>query len=494
MVYYGENISYPMVGIHDYIIVQPTRVNTYTHGFKLYKKKIYAYVSIGEIDKTIAEYKYVKKNWVIANNSAWSSEVLDLKNPEYINFLFTKMIEPQMRRGFENFFFDTLDSYQLASKTKKERAANKKALVAFIKEFHKRYPDSKLIINRGFEIIDEVHEGVEAVLFESYYRGVGGEKLAYKKVSDADRAWLDIYLKKIQSYHLPIISVEYLDPKNISEAPAVAKKIKAKGMIPYIANRELTSYGYSSKNAVKREVFTLIDESELDRTLLESHQYGATVLEYMGYIQKLHNIGSGLPKVESMGHYAGVIIWLHSYYEHPKKLISWVKQLEKMGIKVAFVSNFGIKEELGELKRLGLQVTNKSCGVTKIFEQDEMMGFEIDPSLASLSVNVKSKNRKTLLAYELNDGTISTLAALTSWGGYAIDDAFMVTINKDNIWVINPFEFFKEALGLKTLLVPDVTTENGKRLLFSHIDVDGMMNKVEGDFGYSTMLICYSYA
>jgi hypothetical protein len=32
--------------------------------------------------------------------------------------------------------------------------------------------------------------------------------------------------------------------------------------------------------------------------------------------------------------------------------------------------------------------------------------------------------------------------------------------------------------------VPDVTTQNGKRLLFTHVDGDGIMNRVEGDFGY----------
>ena len=65
------------------------------------------------------------------------------------------------------------------------------------------------------------------------------------------------------------------------------------------------------------------------------------------------------------------------------------------------------------------------------------------------------------------------------WGGFAIDNAFMVELTNDNIWVINPFKFFTDALRLKPLPVPDTTTENGKRIFFSHIDGDGIMNRVE---------------
>jgi hypothetical protein len=485
IVYYGENISYPMVGIHDYIIVQPAHIDTYTHGFKVYKKKMYAYVSIGEIDRTIPEYKKIKKEWILAENSAWSSDVLDLKNPEYIDFLFEEMIEPQRKRGFENFFFDTLDSYQLASKTKKERQLNEKALVAFIKEFHKRYPKAKLVVNRGFEIIDQIHDSIDAVLFESYYKGIGGKKLGYKDVSDSDREWLDVYLDKAKKYKLDIISVDYLDLTSLkSRGNTLVKKLQVRGFIPYIANRDLDIYGLSSKNAIKREVFTLIDEKRLDRTLLEAHQYGGTVLEYMGYIQKLHNLRDGFPKLNEMRHYAGAIVWLQDYYENPQKLIKWVRSLQKIGLKVVFVNNFGFNPSSEFLEPLGIKVANKRKVKRKILFQNEMIGFEIEPSLAISTVEIEVKNSEALLVYEYMDKTTSTPAAITPWGGYMVDDTFMTTINGDNIWVVNPFKFFKKALALQELLVPDVTTENGKRLLFTHVDGDGIMNRVEGDFGY----------
>ena len=253
VLYYGNDILYSMLGIHNYIIVQPDSINTYNHSFYVHKNKMYAYVSIGEINTNIKEYKKVQKSWILGENGAWESKILDLTNPEYQDFFFKEQIEPQMERGFKNFFFDTLDTYHLVTKTAKEREKSEKALASIINNFHKRYPDSKLVINRGFEIIDRVYNSVNAVLFESYYSGVGGDNFGYKRVSDSDREWLDSKISKIKSYNLDVIAVDYLPHNRMHEADEIIKKIKKKGMIPYISNRNLNIYGKSSKkNLIKR--------------------------------------------------------------------------------------------------------------------------------------------------------------------------------------------------------------------------------------------------
>lgn len=481
IVYYGDKISYSMVGIHDYIIVQPEKTNTKTHGFSLYKKKMYAYVSIGEIHQGTKEFADINSSWLVTKNEAWQSEVVDIKNLEYQKFLFEKIIEPRVKEGFENFFFDTLDSYHLIAKTDEERAGYKEALISFIQEFHKRYPDSKLILNRGFELIDEVHDSIEAVLFESYYMGVSGVQLAYAPVSDEAREWLDIQINKVKSYKLPIIALEYLDPKESAYAGAIIEQIKAKGMIPYIANRELTTYGLSSKNAIKREIFTLIDESEEDRITLSAHRQGALIFEYMGYIQKLHDINKGLPGIDEMRHYGGVVIWLSKDAPSPKKLITWVEELIAADIKVVFAGLFGVGKRSALLKALDINLSKEYTKKIKIVEEDPMLGFEIEPPLSASYETIESKSVKSLLVYQNSDNTFSKPAAITSWGGYAIGESLIVSINEEELWVVNPFKFFQETLRLQRLLIPDTTTENGKRLLFSHVDGDGIMNRVEGD-------------
>ena len=46
-------------------------------------------------------------------------------------------------------------------------------------------------------------------------------------------------------------------------------------------------------------------------------------------------------------------------------------------------------------------------------------------------------------------------------------------------WIVNPFTFFARALDLEPIPAPDFTTENGRRLLFVHIDGDSFASMAE---------------
>lgn len=482
VVYYGEDLSYPLVGIHDYIIVQPENINTFTHGFSLYKENIYAYISIGEIDRNTTTAKAIDTSWIVAQNSAWKSDVLDIKNKEYQEFIFQKQIEPLIKKGFENFFFDTLDSYHFYALTSQEKKECEQSLISFIREFRKRYPSAKLVVNRGFEIIDNIHDSINAVLFESYYKGLQGEKLSYADVNASSREWLDIYLDKIKSYNLDIIAVDYLP--TLDGADKLITRLKSKGFIPYVANKELDIYGKSSKNAIKREILTIVDESRLDKALQSAHRNGGTVFEYLGYIQKFCDIHTEtLPDPKTLERYAGVVIWLENYIQNPTKFLQWILAVKKQNIKFVFVGNFGFELLGDELDALGISAEKNSAQKSSIIKKDIMFDFEIEPPMSFNSSLIHVKDAQELLTYKYQNDKTSTPAALTSWGGYIIDEAYLTSFDKEEIWTINPFEFFQKALKLKKLPVADPSTENGKRLLFTHIDGDGIMNRVEGDFG-----------
>ncbi len=492
IIYYGKNISYTLVGIHNYIIVEPTNIVTYKHGFSVYKNKIYAYVSIGEVDTSSSEYKMINKKWIIGDDKAWHSKILNITNKNYQKFLFTKIIQPQIKRGFKNFFFDTLDSYQSVDKTIKAEKKSQDALANFINKFHKRYPMSKLIVNRGFNIIDKIHSSINAVLFESYYRGFNSKK--YTIVSKKNRLWLDEYINKIKSYHLPIIDVEYLPQNKINLAKKLVKKVETKGMIPYVTNSNLDNYGISSENAIKRKILVLIDQNMEYRFNSGAHRDGAMPLEYLGYIQKLHDINHGLPKLSTLNQYAGVIVWLKNSYKHPRKFIHWLLRVKKMGIKIVFASNFGFATTNIFLKPFNIKVVQGSQSYTnryKITYQSKMVGFEMPPSLDTSSLYLQPSHATALLTYKDKQSLSTTPVAITTWGGYAIGDSFITDINLQDIWIVNPFKFFAQALRLKPLLIPDVTTENGDRLYFSHEDGDGSMNRVEWNPKLFSIYIIY---
>jgi hypothetical protein len=483
IVYYGDDISYSYIGIHDYIIIQPKHVDTSTHGFQLYKDKLYAYVSIGEIEKNDPAYTAIDKKWIVTKNKTWNSDVLDIANKQYQEFIFTHQIEPLLKKGFVNFFFDTLDSYHLYTKTQKEKALREKALASFINTVHKRYPKAKIILNRGFEIIDAVHDSITAVLFESYYKGLQGKDLNYCDISNNDRAWLDAQIATIKKYNLDIIAVDYLPYTQKQQAQEIVKKLQKKGFIPYVATKELTSYGITAKNAIKREILTIIDESRLDRILQEAHQHGGTVLQYLGYKQKLYNIAiKPFPDPKKLTQYTGVIIWLQDYVKDTGKYLQWLQKMQKAHIPIIFVNNFGFNANKNDLAFLGINISQGTQPVEKILYQDTIVGYEAQPSLENITnqIHLSLPKSKKLLTYKCKNGATSTPAAITPWGGYIVNTAYMFTVDGENLWVTDPFAFFTQALHLQKLPAPDPTTLNGNRLFFTHIDGDGFVNVVEG--------------
>jgi len=288
-------------------------------------------------------------------------------------------------------------------------------------------------------------------------------------------------IAKLKHFRDTIIDIEttasHKSPKERIEA------LQKMGIIGYITNPAQDIYGQGVKNAIKREILTIIDDSIDDRIVLSAHQYGALPLEYQGYIQTLYDIKQGLPDPEHLTQYAGVVIWLNTEYKFPEKLTEWVNKLFKKGIYVAFADNFGFNIDEIFLQQFGIVVTDGEEGVSKkVLTEDRMMNFEVKarPSEDTLYFT-PPPNSKPLFSYQDSNGEISTPAAITPWGGYAISDSFMVEIDQENIWVINPFEYFKQALRLRPLAAPDPTTENGSRLFFTHVDGDGYVSYAEFD-------------
>jgi len=415
--YYGDKISYSMVGIHDYIVVEPKNTDIYTHGFSVYKHKIFARVLISDSIEVTKE-----------------------------------QIKKLLTQGYKGIYLDNNEKSKMSN--------------ILINYFKSRSPEIRFISKYNERLKKDLYELFDAIV-----------------IDDAD----EIKPKEITTIHesgIDIIKIHFVLPNELADVQTYIDEIESQDMIAYVTTKTFQAYGKSSKNAIKREIFTLIDEHKEDRTLLAAHVVGAMPMEYLGYIQKLHDITDGLPDIEEMRHYAGVVIWLREDYKQPQKLMQWVLSLNKLGIKVAFMYNFGFSADSILLKALDIDLYDGDTSVKnkkRIVFKDKMIGFEMDPSLGESSIYIHPNHARELLVFEDSNNLRSTYAAITTWGGYAIAEGMMVELHDENVWVINPFEFLQEALRLPILAVPDTTTHNGNRIFFTHIDGDGMVSRVESN-------------
>ncbi len=448
----------------------------------------FAYVSVGEVLPSRAYFKDMPKAWLTGSNDAWQARVVDQAAEGWPAFYVDKVIAPLWERGYRGFFLDTLDSYQLVAKTDATRARQEAGMVRVIQAIKARYPDAKLLFNRGFEILPQVYPLAYGVVFESLFRGWNQAQGAYTTVSQQDRDWLLNQARIVrEQYRLPVISIDYCPPADRKCQRDTARRIRALGITPYVTDSGLQTLGVGQIEVMPRRVL-VVQESEpgvvVDNS--EGVRFVSMPINYLGYRVDFAETRDPLPEI-TPDRYAGVVVWSNgNFTQNPGRFYAWVERQIAQGVPVVFMNGFGAQVGGSLARVLGLKtVKGRVSGPVQVVSQDKMMGFEqpVAPERSAavpLQVQEGAANTRSLL--RLRSGTLTyDAAAITPWGGY-VTNPYAVrqnTANDQDRWIVQPLDFLREALRLPQMPVPDTTTESGRRLLTIHIDGDGFASKAE---------------
>jgi hypothetical protein len=448
---YSPNPPKEIFYLYDWVIIHPN-AKTYNGSAKKF-----AYISIGEQNQKLP-YK------IIGENKNWHTYIYDIGDKKYQQYLLQKI---KNCKNFDGFMFDTLDSFLL---TKTDKLKYETSLSNFINKVHKLYPDKKIILNRGFEIYKNVKDSINAVLIENFLT------LHHTPTTANEQKWLLNKIKPIQKDGKKIIIVDYVKNHNLKKAKKIAKKIASYGFIPFVSNINLTDIGVSSNFIIPRKILVLYDEKKSLKFSSTAHLLYSMPLEYLGYIPVLKRYDE-LPHGYLNQKFAGIVVAFNGPIENEDKFFNWIYLQIKNGLKVVFLGDFGFSAE-EYFNTLGLKTLNDKTPNAKLVYKNSIVGFEIKPKLLSLQALQPVKNYTPIMQYKKEH--LFTTCAYTSWGGYCQNPFYMFN-NEDALWTINPFIYFKNALKLPDVPMPDTTTENGERIFFSHIDGDGFM-----EFNYNS--------
>ncbi len=237
---------------------------------------------------------------------------------------------------------------------KEEYEEYQKALVDFIKALRERYPDKLIVLNRGFEVLDQVKHLVNGIMAESLFWGLDSNR-NYRKVSEEERKWLLDQLNRAKQYGLPVIVVDYVSPKNKKLAMEVLNKISSLGFIPYVADKDLSRIGFSPCMPLPRRVVLLYDSSVFPiRQYADIHRLVQMPLEYLGFVPELYDINEPLPEVYPEAGYTAVISM--NLEKTSKELDQWFLRAKEEGVKLFFISYLPFYERGKVAKALGLNL------------------------------------------------------------------------------------------------------------------------------------------
>ncbi len=253
---------------------------------------------------------------------------------------------------------------------------------------------------------------------------------------------------------------------------------------------------------VNRDILALYDAHQEARpSSSRLHRLAEMPLNWLGYKLTYRDVNAPLPDGGELGRYRAIVTWFAEPLANRAQYLAWLDRATASGIKLVTLSEIAPSDRESEketaqriLERVGLKDADQFVNVTfkskPLTSDPDMIGFErpLDKVLPPFPVyQPASSATRVYLSLSVPDseGIPSSSLVVTSPGGGYVADAFTIFYDATSDrarWIVNPFLFFKRALGEERFPVPDVTTLAGRRMYFSHIDGDGWNNisEIEG--------------
>jgi hypothetical protein len=438
---------------------------------------VFAYLSVGELSHPDVPLELNQS--VLFTNQDWQSKIMDLSSLAWQKYLSEKA-ESFVARGFDGVFLDTLDSFELVPENIADHATQQSALVNIINNIQSLHTPQKLILNRGFDIVEDLQVKPYALLAESMFHSYSPSSESYNQVSQADTLWLQNKLDAIKQLNVETIVLDYLPAdKQLAQIEA-AKHLLLKGHTPYISDGMLYEIGVSTVAPVSRRVLGFYNGKRQALVESQCHRMLSMPLEYFGYIPDCQDIHKFNFEAPSLHKYAAITFWLNNndYAQVPQldKLITDAYETLPMLFLSAFPSNPIIQELLGLSSGNSLTLPVKQVKGelwTQAFKQAHFSEFELADEWL-----VSSPALNQEIIFEDSNAQLSSFVVSAAWGGAALDPyPIKLLPNQKVAWMLDPFTLIRKTLKLPAIPVSDITTESGRKVMISYVDGDGFPSK-----------------
>jgi hypothetical protein len=283
---------------------------------------------------------------------------------------------------------------------------------------------------------------------------------------------------------LPIVDVEQLPAAGRPGAEALARRIQAAGLIPWIAVGKGDRLGVGTIRPVPRRVLVVRDRAEEPNLAASTaHRLLAVPLEYLGYAVDYADARAPLPAGDLGARYAGIVTWFtDDDLPGSDRFEAWLRRQIDDGLRVAVIDHLGFTPSPALRARLGLVVPPQPARPPlHVAASDDWVGFE---AAATPRARERPIWDAPALARHLEiadaQGHRFVPIAHGDWGGLALAPYVTAEGAEGRTrWIIDPFKFLAGALALPPIPAPDPTTTNGRRVLEIHIDGDGFVSVAE---------------
>lgn len=205
--------------------------------------RVCGYLSLGEIRTSdpLAASLDVSAN--LPENPDWpGTRRVDIRHPSWQSLVLERRIPSLIAQGFGGLMFDTLDTPPYLELVQPERYRGmKQAAVDLVHKIRARWPELLIVMNRGYALLPDVVDQVDAVIAESLLTSPGAAANQFVRVThDQVKLQLDLLTPAARRLRpMPILSLDYWDPDDAGGQAEIYRRERALGHHPYVATRNL---------------------------------------------------------------------------------------------------------------------------------------------------------------------------------------------------------------------------------------------------------------
>lgn len=198
------------------------------------------YISLGEAETYRDDFELLKqKNIFLTDNPLWEGHIIiDIRKRAWKDYMLNVLIPATLDEGFDGIMLDTTDSpVYLENNDPKKYAGMREAAIDLIRSMRQRYPDIKIMLNRGFDILPQVAGDIDMVMAETIY--TDWQPGTHYPVIQPEATYNE-YLQTLKaarrmSPKLKVYTIDYWPAEDRKSVQAISSRQREEGFVPYVA-------------------------------------------------------------------------------------------------------------------------------------------------------------------------------------------------------------------------------------------------------------------
>lgn len=226
------------------VVVLDSNVGSEVKYLQEQNKVTLGYLSLGEVSNQRDYFDLVKnQGLLLEENPNWpGSYTVDIRKKEWVKLVIEKLIPQILFKRFDGVMLDTVDQVvALEQKNPKKYSGMKDAAAHLIQAMRKHYPQMKVMMNRGYDIVPQVADSLNIILGESVYTKYNFQTKSYEKVSPTDYKWQVDKLNEARRLNplIQVFTLDYWDPEDKEFIKEIYRVERNNGFIPYVSTIDL---------------------------------------------------------------------------------------------------------------------------------------------------------------------------------------------------------------------------------------------------------------